>query len=143
MVNVPSQYEGNVVGFVASLEELSVNPDNIAKIIINERTGTIVMGANVAIDEVAVAQGGLSITITKEQSVSQPPPLSNGSTVVTENKKVDVKEDKANIMVLPATTNVGDVVNALNAIGATPRDIISILQSIKAAGALHADLQII
>jgi len=143
IVNVPGQYEGNIVSFVASLEELSVNPDNVAKIVINERTGTIVMGANVSIDEVAVAQGGLSITIAKEQTVSQPPPFSNGSTVVTNNTTVDVKEDKANIMVLPATANVGDVVNALNAIGATPRDIISILQAIKAAGALHADLQII
>lgn len=143
MVNVPGQYEGNIVGFVASIEDLSVNPDNIAKIVINERTGTIVMGANVTIDEVAVAQGGLSITITKDKTISQPPPFSNGSTVVTNNTNVDVKEDKANVMVLPATANVGDVVNALNAIGATPRDIISILQAIKASGALHADLQII
>ncbi|MBP2627203.1 MAG: Flagellar P-ring protein [Firmicutes bacterium] len=142
-ITVPAQYEGNLVGFVADLEELYINPDNIAKIIINERTGTIVMGAHVSIDEVAVAHGGLSIRINKAQDVSQPEPLSGGSTVVSNNTTVDVKEDKANVMVLPATTNVGDVVNALNAIGATPRDIISILQAMKAAGALHADLQII
>jgi len=142
-VNVPSEYGDNIVGFIADLEELSINPDNIAKIIINERTGTIVMGSNVSIDEVAVAQGGLSIRISKAQEVSQPSPLSGGSTVVNSNTAVDVKEERANVMVLPATANVGDVVNALNAIGATPRDIISILQAMKAAGALHADLQII
>lgn len=142
VVNVPSQYEGNLVGFVAALEELTINPDNVAKIIINERTGTIVMGQNVTIDEVAVAQGGLSIRVAKTKDVSQPPPLSGGSTVVTNNKTVDATEDKANVMVLPATANVGDVVNALNAIGATPRDIISILQAMKAAGAVHAEIQI-
>ena len=143
VVTVPSQYGSNVVGFIASLEELYINPDTIAKVIINERTGTIVMGANVTIDAVAVAQGGLSIRIDKTTDVSQPPPFSYGSTVVTNNTSVEVKEDKANVMVLPATANVGDVVNALNAIGATPRDLISILQAMKAAGALHADLQII
>jgi len=142
-VTVPNQYENNVVGFVAALGEITIETDNIAKIIINERTGTIVMGAHVTIDEVAVAQGGLSIRINNTQDVSQPSALSGGSTLTTSNKTVDVKEDKAHIMVLPATVNVGDVVNALNAIGATPRDIIAILQAMKAAGALHAELQII
>ena len=143
LVTVPSHYTDNIVAFVAALENLAVSPDHIAKIVINERTGTVVMGSNVSIDEVAVAHGGLSIRITKNIDVSQPPPFSRGSTVVTSNTTVDVNEDKANIMVLPATTNVGDVVNGLNAIGATPRDVISILQAMKAAGALHADLQII
>ena len=143
VVNVPSQYDDNLVAFVAALEDITINPDNIAKIVINERTGTIVMGQNVSIDEVAVAQGGLSIRIAKTNEISQPPPLSGGTTAGTSNTTVDVKEDKANVMVFPATANVGDVVNALNAIGATPRDIISILQAMKAAGALHADLQMI
>ncbi|SFL62427.1 flagellar basal body P-ring protein FlgI [Pelosinus propionicus] len=143
VISVPSAYDSDVVGFVASIEELYINPDTIAKIIINERTGTIVMGSNVTIDEVAVAQGGLSVRIDRTTDVSQPPPFSGGSTVVTNNTSVDVKEDKANVMVLPSTASVGDVVNALNAIGATPRDIISILQAMKASGALHADLQII
>lgn len=143
VVNVPDQYTGNLVGFIAALEELYITPDQVAKIIINERTGTIVMGAKIAVDEVAVAHGGLSVRITKSQDISQPPPLSGGVTAPVNNTAVDVKEDKANMMVLPATSNVGDVVNALNGIGATPRDIISILQAMKAAGALHADLQII
>jgi len=143
IVKVPDEYEGNLVSFISTLEELPVNPDHIAKIIINERTGTIVMGENVTIDEVAVAQGDLSIRITKGKDVSQPSPVSGGRTVVTKNASVDVKEDKANVMVLPNSANIGDVVNALNAIGATPRDIISILQAMKAAGAVHAEIQMI
>lgn len=142
-VSIPADYRSDLVNFVALIEELQVVPDNIAKVVINERTGTIVMGSNVTIDEVAVAQGGLSVKISKSYNVSQPPPLSGGDTVVTPETKVEVKEDQAHVMTLPATANVGDVVNALNAIGATPRDIISILQAIKAAGALHADLQLI
>lgn len=142
-VIVPSEYRDDLVNFVAAVEELPVVPDNAAKIVINERTGTVVMGGNVTIDEVAVAQGGLSIKITKSYDVSQPPPFSGGATVVTPSTNVNVKEDEAHLVTLPATANVSDVVNALNAIGATPRDIISILQAMKAAGALHADLQII
>jgi flagellar P-ring protein precursor FlgI len=142
-VAIPLEYQDNVVGFVAAIEELAITPDNIAKVVINERTGTIVMGSNVTIDEVAVAQGGISIKIIKERSVSQPPPFSRGTTETTTNTTVDVEEQDGSLIVLPATANVGDVVNALNAVGATPRDIISILQAIKASGALHADLQII
>lgn len=143
VINIPSQYENNVVGFVAALEELPVYPDAIAKIVINERTATVVMGTNVTIDEVAVAQGGLTVTIGKTTSVSQPPPFSGGSTVVTNNTTVNAQEKPANLIVLPAASSVGDVVSALNAVGATPLDIISILQAMKAAGALHAELQMI
>jgi flagellar P-ring protein precursor FlgI len=142
-VVVPSDYTSSVVTFVAALEELSVTPDNVAKVIINERTGTIVMGSNVTIDEVAVAQGGLSIKISKDIQVSQPDSFSNGNTVVTPNTKIDVNEGKGSLILLPESISVGDVVNALNAVGATPRDIITILQAIKASGALHADLQVI
>lgn len=141
-ISVPQEYRSDLINFVAAVEELSIVPDSVARVVINERTGTIVMGSNVTIDEVAVAQGGLSIRISKTQDVSQPPPFSGGNTATTQNTKVDVEEDKANVLLLPATASVGDVVNALNAIGATPRDIIAILQAMKAAGALHADLQI-
>ena len=85
----------------------------------------------------------ISIKITKTQDVNQPPPFSGGDTVVTQNTDVKVDEPKANVLVLNATANVGDIVTALNTVGATPRDIISILQAMKAAGALHADLEII
>ncbi|HWR38002.1 MAG TPA: flagellar basal body P-ring protein FlgI [Patescibacteria group bacterium] len=141
-VTVPGQYAENVVAFVAALEELPVSPDSLAKVVVNERTGTIVIGSNVTIDAVAVAQGGLSVRINPNRQVSQPEPLSGGNTAVTTNPTVNVKETPANLISLPASSNVGDVVSALNAVGATPRDIISILQAIKAAGALHADLQV-
>lgn len=142
VVNVPPEYGSNTVGFVAALEDIYVIPDNSAKVIINERTGTVVIGGNVTIDEVAVAQGGLTVKIGNKTEVSQPPPLSGGSTVVTNNPTVDVQEQTASLIALPASTSVGDVVRSLNAVGATPRDVIAILQAIKASGALHADLQI-
>lgn len=142
-ISVPSYFRRNVVGFVASIEELPVMPDNSAKIVVNERTGTIVMGGDVSVDEVAVTQGGLSIRVQKSEDASQPDPFSYGTTIVTKNTDVTVQEDKANTIVLPATANVSDIVGALNAVGATPRDTISILQAMKASGALHAELVII
>lgn len=142
IINIPYYYRNNIVGFVAAVEELAITPDTIAKVVINERTGTVVIGSNVAIDQVAVAQGGLTIKIGHTPEVSQPPSFSDGRTVVTTETTVEVKEEPAGLIVLPASANVGDVVAALNAVGATPRDVISILQAIKAAGALHAELQV-
>lgn len=141
-ITVPAYYRNNVVGFVSSIEELPVIPDGIAKVVVNERTGTIVMGGDVSVDEIAITQGGLSIRVQKNQNASQPDPFSYGTTIVTKNTDVDVTEDKASTIVLPATASISDIVGALNAVGATPRDTISILQAIKAAGALHAELQI-
>lgn len=140
---VPLEYAGDLVGFIAALEELPVTPDSAAKVVVNERTGTVVMGGNVTIDTVAVAQGGLTVRIDSSTEVSQPQPFSGGSTVVTQNRTVDAKEKQAPLVVLPASASVSDLVSALNAVGATPRDVISILQAIKAAGALHAELQLI
>ncbi|MDU4960911.1 MAG: flagellar basal body P-ring protein FlgI [Sporomusaceae bacterium] len=143
IINVPDWQQGNLVSFISSIEELTVRPDVAAKVVVNERTGTVVMGADVAISEVAVAQGGLTVKIVSEKQVSQPDPFSRGQTVVVDQTEVEVKEEPANLVVLPATANVGDVVRALNAVGATPREVISILQAIKAAGALHAELTLI
>ena len=142
-INIPAYYKGNVVGFVASIEELPVMPDKVAKIVVNERTGTIVMGGDVTVDEIAITQGGLSIRVQKSTNATQPEPFSYGTTIVTKNSEVDVKEDKASTVVLPATANINDIVGALNAVGATPRDTISILQAMKASGAIHAELQLI
>lgn len=142
-VNVPAGYRNNIVGFVSNIENLPIIPDSPAKVVVNERTGTIVMGGNVSVDEVAIAQGGLSINIDKTTNVYQPAPYSLGSTIVTRNNNTRVKEEKANTVVLGATANVNDVVGALNAVGATPRDIIAILQAMKTSGALHAELQVI
>ncbi|EKU72255.1 flagellar basal body P-ring protein FlgI [Selenomonas sp. F0473] len=142
-VAIPTYYRGNVVGFVASLEDLPIRPDNNARVVINERTGTIVMGGDVSVDAVAITQGGITIRIQANPDVSQPGPFSYGNTVVTEDPDVQVSESKGSTIVLPATTNVSDIVGALNSVGATPRDTISILQAMKAAGALHAELEII
>lgn len=142
-ISIPPYYRNNVVGFVSNIENLSVTPESTAKVVVNERTGTIVMGGNISVDEVAIAQGGLSISIDKTNNVYQPAPYSLGSTIVTKNKDTRVKEEKANTVVLGATASVNDVVGALNAVGATPRDIIAILQAMKTAGALHAELQVI
>ena len=142
-IHIPPHFRNNLVSFVAGIEELPIMPDNIAKVVVNERTGTIVMGGDVSVDSIAIAQGGISISIETTEDVSQPTPFSVGSTVVTKNGSADVTEERANTIVLDATANVRDIVGALNSVGATPRDIISILQAIKAAGALHAELEII
>lgn len=143
VLNIPYEYNNNAVNFISDVENLLVYPDTPAKIVINERTGTIVIGSNVTIDEVGIAQGGLAITIKSNKDVSQPPPLSNGTTVTTTNTTVTVDEPKANVLSLPASASVSDVVSALNAVGATANNIIAILQAMKAAGALHADIEVI
>ena len=166
-IRVPEYYQGNVAEWVASVERLEVTPDSVAKVILNERTGTIVLGENVRISTVAVAHGNLSIQIKESLNVSQPLPFApapprgsptvaippgegtgvivapGGSTVVTPESSITVKEDGTALVMLPSGVNLGDVVKALNAIGATQRDLISILQAIKAVGALQADLEII
>lgn len=142
-IRIPNYYRSNVVNFVSSIEELSVVPDTVAKVVFNERTGTIIMGGNVTVDECAITQGGLSISVSRSKDVSQPEPFSYGTTIVTRYDDTEVEEQKSNSIVMPATTNINDIVGALNAVGATPRDCISILQAMKAAGAIHAVLEII
>lgn len=131
-----------LVPFLATLENLPVMPDSRAKVVFDERTGTVVMGRNVMIDTIAVAHGDLAIQITRKPQVSQPGPLSGGATVVTEEVEVTVTEEEARLAVLPHNVEIDDLVQALNSVGVTPRDLMAILQAIKAAGALHADLEI-
>ncbi len=142
-IRIPNYYRANVVEFISTIEELSVVPDNVAKIVFNERTSTIVMGGEVTVDECAITQGGISIRVTKEENVYQPSPLSYGTTIKTRTEETEVEELNSSSIVMPPTTNINDVVGALNAVGATPRDCISILQAMKAAGAIHAVLEII
>lgn len=130
------------VSTISFIENLRVTPDAVAKIVINERTGTVVFGSGVKISAVAIAQGGLKVEIDSRKEVSQPAPFSEGQTVVVEQVKIDTEEEKANTVVLEPNTSVGELVDALNAIGASPRDIISILQAMKEAGALHGVLEI-
>lgn len=166
-IDIPGPNQNNVAEWIASLEKLEVVPDSVAKVVLNEKTGTVVLGENVRISTVAVAHGNLSIQIKEKLNVSQPLPFApaapagtapitiapregtgaivspGGATVVTPESSVTVKEEGGPILVVPSGANLGDVVRALNAIGATPRDLISILQNIKAAGALQADLEIL
>lgn len=142
-IRIPGYYRSNIVEFVSRIEELPVTPDSVAKIVFNERTGTIIMGGNVTVDECAITQGGLSISVTRDKEISQPAPFSYGTTIVTKTEEVDVDEQPSSTIVMPSTTSINDIVGALNAVGATPRDCISILQAMKAAGAIHAVLEII
>ena len=144
-IAVPSKYLGNIAHLIASIEVLNVTPDNISRVVINERTGTVIMGARHArISTVAIAHGNLSVEIKQNFNVSQPMPFSEtGRTVVTPDSQTSVKEGRAPIYVVPSGVSIGDVVKALNALGVSPRDLISIFQALKAAGALQADLEII
>jgi flagellar P-ring protein FlgI len=172
-VSIPERYQANPAEWIAAIEKLEVTPDAVAKVILNERTGTIVMGENVRISTVAVAHGNLSIQIKENYNVSQPLPFApgalpgaggrgvtpggapgaggikgpivapGGATVVTPDSDVAIREEGNKLMVVPQGANLGELVQSLNAIGVTPRDLISILQTIKSAGALQADLEII
>ncbi len=142
-VLMPLDYRGDVVGFVADLENIEIEAATPARIVVNERTGTIVMGQNVRITTVAVSHGNLNLIITEQMNVTQPNPLAAGETVVTPETNIDVVEDEGNLIVLDMGVSIGEIARALNAIGATPRDLIAIFQAIKASGALHAELLII
>jgi flagellar P-ring protein FlgI len=141
-VQVLESYRANVAAFVAALENMEVTPDQVAKVVLDERTGTVVIGENVRIATVAVAHGNLSIEIREEREVSQPAPLSQGKTVITPRSEVKVKEDKSQVVLLSQAVTIRDLVRALNSIGVTPRDLVAIFQAIKAAGALQAKLEI-
>lgn len=141
-IEVPQEYRENFYDFMSSLLNIEVQPETFARVVVDERTGTIVMGSDVRISTVAVAHGNLTITITNQVEISQPNPLSLGQTVTAENTQVNVAEEKSKLMIVPEGVTISDLVKALNAIGVTPRDLISILQAIKAAGALHADLEV-
>jgi flagellar P-ring protein precursor FlgI len=142
-IKLPPGYKDRLVSMLASLENLEISPDTVAKVIIDERNGTVVMGENVRLSTVAIAHGNLMIQIKERPRISQPLPFSGGTTTVVPDTSITVKEGADRLMVLPEGINIGQVVQALNAIGVTPRDLIAILQAIKAAGALQAELQII
>ena len=141
-VSLPSSYVGNNVGFIAELESLTITPDKIAKVVINERTGTIVMGREVRIASVAISQGGVTVRIGTEYDVVQPGPLSpKGETAVVPSTTVDVKDRPPASVVLADGSTVDEVVRGLRTVGVSARDIISILQAIKSAGAMNAEIE--
>lgn len=144
-VKIPEQFKDNLVDFIASLEVLNVTPDTPARVVVNERTGTIVMGKDVRLSTVAVSHGNLSLIIREDFNVSQPNPLAAGDTVVTPQTTATVVEEDGQLVLLDMNkgVSIGEIANALNAIGATPRDLIAIFQAIKAAGSLHGELLIL
>lgn len=143
LVDVPPAYKERTVEFLAAIENLRIDPDRPAKIVINERTGTISLGKEIRLAPVSVLHGGLAVEIETTYDVSQPEPLSKGDTTVTPKVGVGVKEEKAKALTLKEGATVDDLVRGLQAIGATARDIISILQNLQSAGALEAELEII
>jgi flagellar P-ring protein precursor FlgI len=143
-VKIPAAYKGRTVALMTAIEAIEVESDQRARIVVSERTGTVVAGDRVRIHAVAVAHGGLSISIQTIPLVSQPNALSRGGrTVQTNQSIVDAREKKQPVVALPATTTVDELVKALNLIGASTRDLIAILQAMKAAGAIDADLDVI
>ena len=142
-VQVPDKFKDSLPNLMAELEVLPVESDTPARVVINERTGTVVVGGGVRIGPAAVAHGNLSVRVTTRLTASQPLPYSRGDTVVVPNQSVDVREGNAQLITLEQGTSLDAVVNALNALGASPRDIIAIVQALKAAGALKAEIVIL
>lgn len=141
-LDVPPAYRGNLVPLMASIENIEVTPDGPAKVVVDEKTGTVVLGRDVRISRVAVAHGSLQVTVQEGMDVSQPGPFSSGQTVATPRTDINVREENRRLMLMEGAT-LQELVDGLNAIGATPRDLISILRAMKTAGALHADLEVI
>jgi flagellar P-ring protein precursor FlgI len=141
-LSIPPEFKGNVVAFLTEIEQLQVEPDLGAKIIIDERSGIIVMGRDVRVATVAVAQGNLTVSISESPQVSQPNPLARGRTVVTPRSSVRVTEDGKKLALVKDGVSLQQLVDGLNGLGIGPRDLIGILQAIKAAGAIQADIEV-
>ena len=141
-LSIPPKYHGNVVELITEIEQLQVEPDLPAKIVIDERSGVIVMGRDVRVSMVAVAQGNLTVAITETPEVSQPAPFSRGQTRVVPRTQVGVTEDGKKLAMIRDGVSLQHVVDGLNALGIGPRDMISILQAIKASGAIQADIEV-
>ncbi|MFO7820020.1 MAG: flagellar basal body P-ring protein FlgI, partial [Halanaerobacter sp.] len=145
-IKIPQHYQDRKVEFVSQVEKLNVRPDTDAKVVINERTGTIVMGHNVRLSKVSVSHGDLTVTISTENEEGDDnqdgEDENQENNQQQQNQDVDVDEEENRLTVLPKGASISDVVEALNEVGAKPRDVISILQAIKESGGLHADLEI-
>ncbi|MBQ7193549.1 MAG: flagellar basal body P-ring protein FlgI [Synergistaceae bacterium] len=139
-INLPGQYVQAPTAFLANMGGIEIEPDTTAKVAVNERNGTVVMGGNVRISAVGVAHGNLTVTVGENATVVQPEPFSGGSTVITNRTDITADEEGGSVIAMPSTTTVRDMVRVLNSLGAKPRDIIEILQAISKAGALHGEL---
>jgi flagellar P-ring protein FlgI len=142
-VTIPDEYKTQLIPFIARIEALEIKVDTSAKVVVNERTGTIVMGQDVRLSTVAVSHGNLSIVIKESADVFQPNPLAPGQTVIVPKTAVKVNEDEGGLLVVKEGVSISAVADALNAIGATPRDLIAIFEAIKAAGAMQGELVVL
>ncbi len=143
MVTVPDAFKGKIVQMIAAVEGLDVHVDVRAKVVVNERTGTIVMGQHVRLSSMAVSHGNLTIKIQTSFDVSQPTALSSGETVVTPNVEASIEEENGRVIQVYGSITLGDLVKALNSVGVTPRDLVDVLTAAKAAGALQAEFEMI
>ncbi|MCJ2059104.1 flagellar basal body P-ring protein FlgI [Methylobacterium sp. J-048] len=142
-IQIPAKYNGNMIRLITEVEQLKVEPDQTARVVVDERSGIIVMGRDVRVSTVAIAQGNLTVTISEQPQVSQPAPLSNGRTTVVPRTSVKVDTGDGNKLALVKEgVSLRELVDGLNALGVGPRDLISILQAIKTAGALQADIEL-
>ena len=141
-LTIPKQFTGKVVALLTEIEQLQIEPDLPAKIVIDERSGIIVMGRDVRVSTVAVAQGNLTVSISEAAQVSQPAPFSQGRTVTVPRSRVGVQEDGKKLALVREGVSLQQLVDGLNALGIGPRDMIAILQAIKAAGAIQADIEV-
>jgi flagellar P-ring protein FlgI len=142
-IQIPARYQGNMIRLLTEIEQLRVEPDQLAKIVIDERSGIIVIGKDVRVSNVAIAQGNLTVTISEQPQVSQPEPFSNGRTVVVPRTNVKVDTEGGNkLAIVKESVTLKDLVDGLNALGIGPRDLIAILQAIKTAGALQAEIEV-
>lgn len=143
LIDVPSEYRASIVTLIAEIESVEVKTDTIAKVIVNERTGTVIIGGAARISPCAVSHGSLVVEISTQNNVSQPNPVTDGKTVATKDTNVSVTEEPGHVIELNGGATIEELVRALNALGVTPRDLIAIMQAIKEAGALQAQLEII
>lgn len=142
-IEVSMMGKGDISEMLAAIENLSVQPDTPAKVVIDAKSGTIVIGADVRIDEVAISQGGLTVSVSESAFVSQPAPISIGETVIVPSTEIQVEQKNSGFALVGGQVSLREMVDGLNAIGIGAQEIISILQAIKASGALHAELEII
>ena len=144
VITLPDEFKDRIPEFAARIEQIDVPVDRVARVVLNERTGTVVMGGGVRISTVAIAHGGLTIKVSERLEASQPPPFSEGGeTTIVPETEITVEEEPAKLAVVEGGASLGDLVKALNDLGVTPRALVAILQALKAAGALEAELEVI
>ena len=140
VVRIPPAYRGRAAELVAAIESIQVDPDRKARVVINERSGTVVIGELVQVRSVAISQGNLSIEIVEKRDVSQPLPFTLGGTVKNKETEIKITEENGKLTVLPDSISIGELAKALNAMGVSPRDLASIFQALKGAGAIDAEI---